>query len=263
MISKINLLPALLIITSLVLGAASTRAAQFTVGTENIDYFPHYRFDGGQDQGYIWAVLEAFAKHNGHTFTYVAYPIKRLHKELLDNNVDFLYPDNPRWRSADRQQQNKYFSKSIITAFGSTVVLPKRVKQGLKNFKSLAVPHGFTSIMYASLIAQRKVSLLEVPDAISALQMVLKGRVDGADVELNVAQYLLEKINQPHALVFDPSLPFDPVSFHLSTVEYPDIIKQLDVFIDNNQTLLNNIKTQYQLIEPAKNVKLGDIEVAH
>jgi ABC-type amino acid transport substrate-binding protein len=241
----------------------NTAAVQLTVGTENIDYFPHYRFDGGDDQGYIWAVLQAFAKQSGHTMVYVAYPIKRLHQELLDNNIDFLYPDNPKWISADRQQQSKYFSKPIITAFGSTVVLPERVNQGLKNFKSLAVPHGFTSIMYASLIAQRKVSLLEVPDAISALQMVLKGRVDGADVELNVAQHLLEQLAQPYALVFDPSLPFDPVTFHLSTIEHPDIIKQLDDFIDNNQVLISKLKAQYQLKEPVAGYKPDTIEVSN
>jgi ABC-type amino acid transport substrate-binding protein len=241
----------------------ATSAAQFTVGTENIDYFPHYRFDGGQDQGYIWAVLEAFAKHKGHKISYVAYPIKRLHQELLDKNIDFLYPDNPKWASADRQQQNKYFSKPIITAFGSTMVLPARVNKGLKEFRSLAVPHGFTSIMYADLVVQHKVSLLDVADAISALQMVLAGRVDGADVELNVAEHLLDKLAQPHALVFDPSLPFDPVSFHLSSVEHSEIIKQFDDFINNNQNFIRDMKNHYQLLEPEKDCEPVHIKVSN
>ena len=252
---KIKTAQTLLVLTCWFVNYADISAKQFTVGSENIDYFPHYRFDGGDDQGYMWAVLEAFAKHSGHTMVYVAYPIKRLHQELLDKKIDFLYPDNPKWASADRQQQGKYFSEPVITAFGSTMVLPARVNKGLDDFKSLAVPHGFTSIMYAPLVAQRKVSLIDVPDAISALQVILKGRVDGADIEFNVAQHLLKGMSQPHALVFDPSLPCDPVGFHLSTVAHSDIIQQFNTFMREHQRLLQDLKTPYHLIEPTKNCR--------
>lgn len=74
------------------------RAAHFVIGSENINYFPHYRFvDGHTVKGYGWAVMQAFAKKSGHTFEYQALPVKRLKRELLAGRVDFIYPDNPSW----------------------------------------------------------------------------------------------------------------------------------------------------------------------
>lgn len=231
--------------------APLARAENFVVGSQNIDYFPHYKFIGNQtDKGYVWAVLQAFSKWSGHSFEYQVLPVKRLQRELQEGRLDFSYPDHPSWQSKQWQQKGKIFSGSLITSYGNTMVLATRKSKGLSNFKSVAVPHGFTSVMYAELVAEKRVQLVEVPDALAALNMVLKGRVDGADVEYNVAKHLLRQQGQEKALVHDLSLPSDPVTFHLSTRKHPLIIEQLNQFLSSNSDLLEHIKSTYQLIEP-------------
>jgi ABC-type amino acid transport substrate-binding protein len=230
-----------------------TRAGHFVVGSENINYFPHYNFVSNQpDKGYAWAVLQAFAKAAGHSFEYQAFPIKRLQRELLENRIDFSYPDNPSWQSKKQDQTDKIFSQKFITSYGNTMVLATRKSTGLIDFDTVAVPHGFTSVMYAELVAKNRIQLLTVPDALSALKLVLMGRVDGADVEYNVANYLLRQQGQKGALIHDLSLPSDPVTFHLSTRKHPIIIKQLNQFLSSNNTLLKDLKATYQLIEPIR-----------
>ena len=220
------------------------------VGAENIDYFPHYRFDEKEDKGYAWAVLQAFSKHSGHVFKYEAYPIKRLNKELMAKKVDFLYPDNPKWNTRDKKQPKKIFSLPLIRAMGSTMVSATRLGEGLENFSSLAVPRGFTPIKWKTLIAQERVQVVEVSDALAALKMVILGRVDGADVEYNVATNLLRELGQIQTLKFDPSLPFDPVSFHLSTIEHENIMLQFKKFVVEHAELLTGLKQRYNILEP-------------
>lgn len=238
-----------LIIGYMVLALPHASAAHYVVGAENIDYFPHYNFNNKKNKGFIWTVLEKFAASSGHIFEYRAYPVKRLHQELIDGKIDFIYPDNPEWQSSERDQSAKIFSLPIVTSFGSTMVLPDRKNKGLKNFELVSVPHGFTSVMYASLVELQKVRLIEVPDAIMALQLVLKERVDGADVEYNVAKHLLKQLGREDALVFDPSLPFDPANYHLSTIKHINVISQFDLFMAKNQKHLDGEKKRYGLEE--------------
>ncbi len=64
------------------LGLAQTKV--YVVGVENIDYFPHFTYENGKFEGHGRAILDAFAKSQGYTFVYKAFPIKRLYKTFLD-----------------------------------------------------------------------------------------------------------------------------------------------------------------------------------
>lgn len=227
------------------------RAAHFVIGSENINYFPHYRFvEGHSDKGYAWAVIQAFAKKSGHTFEYQALPVKRLKRELQAGRVDFIYPDNPNWQGKVQLQSDKIFSRSFITSYGNTMVLAKRKNQSLTNFKLIAVPHGFTPVMYDELVAKGRIQLVEVPDAFSALKLVLLERVDGADVEFNVANYLTLQMGHEGAVSQNLRLPSDPATFHLSPRKHPHVIEQLNQFLSANTALIKDLKSTYQLIEP-------------
>jgi ABC-type amino acid transport substrate-binding protein len=223
----------------------------YIIGSEDIDYYPHYRFtDSAIDKGFAWAVFNEFAKQSGHKFSYRSYPIKRLRREVLAKSIDFIYPDNPKWTPSAALRTNKTFSSAIITAIGSTLVLAGREARGLDDFTSLSLPRGFNPVKWAELIAQDKVHAIEVHNARAALQLVINGRVDGADVELNVANYLLQQMGEAQSLKFAPDLPYDPVTFHLSTIKYPQVILQFNHFIEDNQPLLRELRQQYGIIEP-------------
>ena len=92
--------------------------------------------------------------------------------------------------------------------------------------------------------------MLEVNSPNAAINLVLKNRVDGADVEYNVAQYLLATPEKKQKVTIAKNIPHGPVTFHLSTIEQKDIIHQLNEFIVANQALLTRLRHYYQLLEP-------------
>lgn len=218
------------------------------VGCQDIDYYPHYNFNLADDKGYAWAVLEAFSKQSGHQFEYRAYPIKRLQRELADGNIAFVYPDNAGWQSLHQKiDSHKLLSEPLITASSGTIVLEKREFNPIEKFGSLAVPHGFTPEHWLEVIAQKRLHLLEVDTPIAALNLVLKDRVDGADIESHVARHLLAQSGQQSKVRLAKSLPHGPVTFHLSTIKRRDVIEQLNAFIASNQALMTQLRAEYQL----------------
>ncbi|MBJ2138810.1 transporter substrate-binding domain-containing protein [Paraglaciecola chathamensis] len=223
----------------------------FVVGCQDIDYFPHYNFSLKEDKGYAWAVLEAFSQASGHQFEYRSYPIKRLQRALAQDSIDFAYPDNADWRSIhDKIDSRKTLSKPLISAISATMVLTEREYYSMKQFRSLGVPHGFTPVHWLERIAKNRLNVLEVNSPNAAINLVLKNRVDGADVEYNVAQYLLATPEKKQKVTIAKNLPYGPVTFHLSTIEQKDIIHQLNEFIVANQALLTRLRHYYQLLEP-------------
>ncbi|QHJ11713.1 hypothetical protein FX988_01948 [Paraglaciecola mesophila] len=237
-----------------ILGGGLAHAASqktFVVGCQDINYYPHYNFNLTEDKGYAWAVLEAFAKESGHQFEYRSYPIKRLQRALAEERIDFAYPDNADWRSLHEQiDSRKTLSKPLISAISGTMVLAKREFSHMSQFRSLGVPHGFTPVHWLERIAINRLNLFEVNTPIAAINLVLKDRVDGADVEYNVAQYLLATPEKKQKVTLAKNLPHGPVTFHLSTIKQKDVIHQLNDFIVSNQALLTQLRHYYQLLEP-------------
>lgn len=222
----------------------------FTIGTQNIDYSPHYHFDSQQDKGYAWAVMEAFAEASDLSFNYASLPIKRLQVELQKGSIDFVYPDNPIWNSATLTKPVKHYSSPMIVAIGGTIVLRKNKGRPLESYTSLALPFGFNPIQWKKTAVYERMRRIATPDALSALNLVALGRVDAADVEYNVMRFLRGEIPAGESLTLDKTLPYNEVAFQVSTIRHPDIVVQLSEFLKSNQSLLAQIRERYGLLLP-------------
>lgn len=118
----------------------------------------------------------------------------------------------------------------------------------MAKFKSLVVPFGFTPIKWLKLITNNQVKLVEVGNAMQALEMVALGRVSGADIGYHVATHLIKRHKKFQNLAMDPDLPYDIVGFKLSTYRHPDILHQLDIFIRDNPESLRLLRKHYSLL---------------
>jgi len=231
-------------------------AKEFKVGVENINYYPHYDFTNGKKSGYIYDLLELFSVKNNHKFTYIVLPVKRLRKKFLETNqIDFMYPDNPIWEQYLSPTDNKVYSDPAITTIGGTLVRKENVGKGVYSVKSLSVPHGFTSTEWLKIQKQRSLKILAVQDAQVALEVLLKGRVDAADVEFNVAQYLLKSMNKQNEVKLDPSLPYIDVAFKLSTLNHISTINEFNIFLSEHKKSIDSLKKKYQLIESINEIR--------
>ena len=225
-----------------------TKQKTYVVGAQNISYYPHYDFRTDKNRGYAWALLEEFAASEGIQFVYIALPIKRLQVALKKDVVDFAYPDNPKWTSQENNSAvQKHFSQPLAIAMGSTIVKTENLGHRLDQFTSLAVPFGFTPVKWLNRIERNKVKLVQVKDADAALELVMLGRVSGADVEYHVANYQLQQSSILTGLTMDPGLPYDVVGFRLSSYRHPELLQKLDSFIKRSESKLNELKKRYNL----------------
>ncbi|MBZ9612661.1 substrate-binding periplasmic protein [Rheinheimera maricola] len=227
---------------------AAWAKTKFTIGTEDINFYPHYDFTAPDSTAFANEVLQLFAKEQGYQFSFQPLPVKRLYHEL-DNLVDFIYPDNSNWAKYQDSQASRIFSEPVIYNLGTTLVLPANKEINLTQFRTLAVIHGFTPIAWLAMRGEHKFKLYEVPNAVSALNLVLRGQLDGADVEYNVAQQILRDQQQEGALVVASQLPMTRVSFHLSTIRHPQVLQQFNRFLLSHNEQINALKQKYQLTD--------------
>lgn len=227
---------------------------QVVVGIEQIDYYPHFDFSAGQQRGFFFDLMQLFGKANGYQIRFEALPVKRLYQEA-NSGIDLVYPDNPAWQQYLVAEYPKTFSEPVIFTLGSTIVLPKNRQIPLDKFRSLAVIHGFTPHQWLELQSRYKFRLVDVADSTSALGMVLKGRVHGAVIELNVANEYLRRIGQPGALIAAETLPFSELPFLLSSVNKPELIIEFNRFLQRHPLEIQQLKQKYQLLEHRSQLK--------
>ncbi len=229
----------------LLLGAVlPARAATVRICVQNIDYYPHYDFSKLPGRGYAADLFALFTAKTGVKITLLPLPIKR----LQDNpDCQLVYPDNPQWHSAKGESQPLYFSQSITGIIGSTVVRRGEGHLELSAIRAIAIPRGFTPDHLLAVQQNYSFNLVEVSDATAALQMLLKKRVDAADVEWHVAKHLSNKLGQPNVLEIGRLLPLASVGFHLSSRDHGELLRRFDLFLRQYQSEITQLKARYQL----------------
>lgn len=223
-------------------------AKRFIIGTEDINFYPHYDFTSEQGQGFANDVFRLFAQEYGYQFSFQPLPVKRLYHEL-DNLVDFIYPDNPNWAKFQGSQQQRVFSEPLVLNWGTTLVLPQNKQIELAQVRTLAVIHGFTPVAWLALKPDNKFKFYEVPNAVTAINMVLRGQLDAADVEYHVARHILARQQQSDALVVADNLPVTRVHFHLSTIRHPQVLEQFNQFLQTHQKQIAELKAGYDFTD--------------
>ena len=220
----------------------------FIVGVENISYFPMYGLENGKYSGYAREILDAFASEHGYTFFYKPLPILRLYKDLLVNQtVDFKYPDNTFWKKDLKNGKNISYSISVVDYIDGVMVLPANRGRGLKRFKRLGTIIGFTPWEYLDDIKAGNIKHDKAPHYDCIIKMALAKRVDGAYSCVSVMNFQLEKMNKGGALVFDPVLPHTKSSYLLSSVKHPLIIKQFSGWLGRRKAFVDRLKGKYKI----------------
>lgn len=216
----------------------------FTVGVEDLDYYPQKSHKGNEWIGFGRELLDAFAKSKGYKFEYKILPLNRLFLEnLKSKSLDFQYPDNSYWEGHIRKGVTVYYSKPVMPYIDGVMVLPENKGRGMKDFKLLGTMTGFTPWNYLDLIRQKRVTVFENDSFIALLKQVSLKRVDGAYINVEVARYQLrDTLRQPDALVFDPDLPHTRDFYYFSSVKHPKVIEEFNAFLASEAALYEQIR---------------------
>jgi hypothetical protein len=228
------------------IGLASERT--FVVGVENIDHYPHYTLQEGEWAGLGREILDEFAGDRGYTFIYKPFPVNRLMQQSWQQEVDFMFPDNPLWLAEQKKDIAITYSTSFVEVVEGTMVLPENLGAGIDAIKTLGTVTGFTAASYLPLLESGKVQMDYARDSRFVLAKTLDGRTDGSFLAVDSAGHVLKTIlNQPDGLVFDTSLPYDTYSYLLSTTMHPEVIAEFNTFVHNNADLLAELKNKYHI----------------
>ena len=220
-----------------------------SVGVEASDYMPIYKGDGAGYKGYARELLDSFASKNGYSFTYVVYPVARLHTEFaVKKSLDFKYPDNAYWAREVKKDAKITYSKGTITVTEGLMVLPGRKGKG--NITSIATLRGFTPYPYLDQIKKNAIAVTEANSPESVISMGEAGRVDAVYLGVISANYLMaEVMRKPGILVFDDALPSTRSDFSLSSIEHPEVIRKFDEYLVNEKETIAKLKAKYKIVE--------------
>ena len=230
----------------LLFGAASACAQTkvYTVGVEDLEYFPQYSYEKKQYIGFGREILDAFAISKGYKFEYRPLPPSRLFFEhLKGQSLDFKYPDNSYWEAHLRKGVSVHYSNPVMPYIDGVFVIPANKGRGVQQLKMLGTVTGFTPWKYYDAIKRKEISLSENDNSVSLLRQAALKRIDGAYINVEVARYQLrEVLKQPDALVFDPELPHIADHYYLSTVKHPKIIQEFNEFLEREKEQYERIR---------------------
>ncbi|XOV79753.1 MAG: hypothetical protein ACFHVJ_02065 [Aestuariibacter sp.] len=225
-------------------------ANKVTLGVQNIAYYPHYDYtDERQDSLLEWLLLQ-IEQDTELEFEVRSLPIKRLDHAFFEaREIDLIFPVNPRWYPGIEHLE---YSAPIVNIIGGTMVKPEKANMVLDEFKVLVVPFGFKPIEWFKIKDKNSFRIFEVADAKKSLNMVLSGRADGADIEYNVAQYLLARMGKTKKLKLAHHLPLSKVSFHIAGIKDSPSIEAISQWIMENTAHIKAYKKALNLIEHDK-----------
>jgi len=223
-------------------------AKDLTIGVEDIEYYPLYAQRSGEYAGFAREFFDAFAQKYNHKITYKPLPIKRLYSDFFNGRIDLKFPDSPYWMQDKRQKLAVNYSQSVVDYIDGVMVSKKNLDKGVDHLKVLGSVRGFTPWTYLSQINAGEITVKENADIDGLIRLIESGRVDGGYFNVSVAQYFLRHtLFEPELVVFDTHLPYTKDSYLASSIHHPDVIQQLDEFIQNEAKFIQTLKTKYEI----------------
>lgn len=228
---------------------AFVQQTTFRIGVEDVPYYPLFDFKTERNT-FSRELLDEFAKQQGYTFIYVPLPIKRFAYWLLENKVDFKYPDNARWYADPTFINNFTFSEATVTLVAGTSVLTSDLNRPVKQFKSVGTLLGFYPTTWINQINAGEVSLHEDPSTLILIKQLLNRDVDGIDIEPSVINHHLNLLGKSSdEISIDRRFEYNIYEFYFSTIKHPKVIDEFNQFLINNQALVEQLKVKYKIID--------------
>lgn len=225
-----------------------SKADEFTVGVEQINYFPFYQMENKEMKlSFFKEVLDAYGSQKGHTFKYVSYPLGELTKALWEGKIDFRYPDNPAWLVDANVKDNIFFSVDVVTFIEGLMVTSSRAGASIDTIKSIGTIKGYTPWPYVDRIRRKLIQHKEFESAYYLVKNVSDGVIDAAFININVAESILREANLEGTLIFARHLPYLELDSTLSTRHHRAIIQDFSDYLLRSRGQLAALKQKYQI----------------
>lgn len=240
----------ILIVSWLVIESISPVHAEkrvFSIGVEDYEnWLPYSQFKNGEYGGLGKDILDLFAQEKGYVFRYETYPLKRRDLKFVSKEVDLAFPDNPNWVTDLKKGLEIQYAPMLEFTDGVIVITENRGRD-IQRLKTLGVPLGFSPYQYFEDIRVGRIKRYDFPNFDGLYDKVVLGDIDGAYMNIGIANYYyMDRANEKNQLImFDPSLPHVKGYWHLSSIKYPEVVKEFDQFMKKNQKAISRLKNKY------------------
>lgn len=223
-------------------------AEPFRIGVSEIDYLPHSALINGRYVGFARELFDLFAAEHDLTPEYRPYPRRRQVQALLEQEVDFIYPDDVFWEYTQKLGFSVIYSEPVTKYVNGVSVRPEALGRPIEEIRTLGVLSGTAPYPWRVRITSGETEIRENPRMTPLILQTLKGRVDGLFADAAVVQWrLASNLGQPDALVFDPSLPYLLGTYHLSTISGVPILTRFNTWLRANRERIDGMRTNRKL----------------
>lgn len=223
---------------------------EFIIGVEDVAYFPLFDFLNEQPT-FTTELFDAFAAEYGYKFTYYPMPVKRFGMWLFEKDIDLKFPDNSRWNENEmvsRLAENKLvYSKPVIDLVAGTITVDPDLSDR-NSVQVLGTLLGFFPTLWMDDISEGQVTLYESSSTMMLIQQLIRGQLDAINLEPNVVNYYLKKLNKP-TISINKNFKYEVYSYHLSSIKYPKVVKEFDAFLEANKEFVVQLRQKYDLLD--------------
>jgi hypothetical protein len=236
---------AFFILLSLLINFNLAYSQEFTIGVEDLEYYPLYTNKNGNYSGFARDLFDKFASDNNIKITYKSLPIKRLFNDFITGDVDFKFPDNAFWDQDAKQGKYVIYSDPVLNYIDGVSVLNKNKGNSYQTLGTIGIINGFTAWEYSDGIKNGQIKLLEENSFDPLIAEAEKDRISGIYGNVAVFQYHLKTLNKANEMIFDSLLPFTKNSYKLSTIKYPIVINLFNNWYSANGKYIQQLKDKY------------------
>ena len=233
-----------------------SKRLEFVVGVEDVAYFPLFDFFTGSPT-FTTELLDEFAAQNNYKFIYYPMPVKRFGMWLFEKDIDLKFPDNSRWNESEEiaklAEDKLTYSDTVLNLVAGTITVDPSVDE-TEDIKVLGTLLGFFPTLWIEHISNNSVKLYETSSTLMLLQQLVRGQLDAVNLEPNVVNHYLEKLNKPRVTI-NKNFKYEIYSYHLSTRQHPRVIAQFNEFLKNNKSFVEGLKRKYKILDPEEYIR--------
>ena len=192
-------------------------------------------FTNGARDGLLHQIISGFAQEESLSVDFIPLPLNRFPFWFDENAIDIRLPDNARWKLS--ATDNIHYSDQMITLCDTTVVLSENKYKPASQFSRLGLPIGFTpSSKWQEQLDAGNMEIARDSSLRVLTQMLVKGLIDGIDVNIAIIQNELKGLGlSPDLVSVSNELSANPVRYQLSTKHSTDILERFNRYIADNK----------------------------
>lgn len=235
---KFKLYKSFILIFVLVSQKSYSSNKEYIIGVEDYVRYPFQYVEKEDYKGRFREIFDEFAKSANVTFKYKPLKINSIYNELYSGKIDFKFPDNPVWRSPQKNKYQIYYS-DIITSYLDGIFVKRGTNR--KTFDEIKKIGTVDDVLLWAIEKKRKNGDIDVTKSRSCAELIVRLKVNQIDAiycNYDVMKFLLKKSKNENDIIIDTNLPLIDNYFHLSTINHPEIIKKFNIWISKNRNYI-------------------------